>query len=131
MWWCAEQAYPGKYFDKYALLGDDILITDPWVAGIYLNALDSLGVKVSFDKSLVSKSGCVEFAKKFSVKGMKIDLSPVSLKSLLSVHHPYGLMAVLDRYTPKRFSTALRLGGAGYRVLSKVDHFLPSKSGWL
>lgn len=55
----------------------------------------------------------VEFAKPFLVKGMQKDLSPVSVKALLSVHHPYGLMAVVDRYPIKRFSTALRLAGAG------------------
>lgn len=127
VWWCAEQVYPGKYFDRYALLGDDILITDPFVAGIYYETLGRLVVKVSLPKSLVSRSGCVEFAKRFLVKEMRVDLSPVSVKSLLSVHHPYGLMAVMDRFPPKRFSTLLRLGGAGYKVLSKIDHHLPPK----
>ncbi|KAL0294250.1 UNVERIFIED_CONTAM: putative mitochondrial protein [Sesamum calycinum] len=28
VWWCAEQVYPGRLFTGYALLGDDILITD-------------------------------------------------------------------------------------------------------
>ncbi|KAL0297881.1 UNVERIFIED_CONTAM: putative ribonuclease H protein [Sesamum angustifolium] len=28
LWWCAEQVYPGRLFTGYALLGDDILITD-------------------------------------------------------------------------------------------------------
>lgn len=82
---------------------------------------------MSLPKSLVSSTGCVEFAKRFLVKGMRVDLSPISVKSLLSVHHPYGLMAVMDRYPPKRFSTLLRLGRAGYRVFSKVDHYLPPK----
>nr|YP_010833567.1 hypothetical protein QLP06_mgp046 [Jatropha curcas]WFG81193.1 hypothetical protein [Jatropha curcas] len=86
MWWCAEQeqAYLGKYFDRYAVLGDDILITDPWVAGIYKETLARLGVKISLSKSLVSSTGCVEFAKRFFVKGMSVDLSPLSVKSLLS-----------------------------------------------
>nr|YP_010833566.1 hypothetical protein QLP06_mgp047 [Jatropha curcas]WFG81192.1 hypothetical protein [Jatropha curcas] len=36
-------------------------------------------------------------------------------------------MAIADRHPPKRFSTLLRVGGAGYKVLGKIDHHLPSK----
>lgn len=48
-------------------------------------------------------------------------LSPVSIKALLNGYHPYGLMAINARYPIRRFSTLCRIGGAGYRVLSRLD----------
>lgn len=35
IWWCAEQKYPGSYFDKYGILGDDVVIADREVAELY------------------------------------------------------------------------------------------------
>ncbi|KAJ9130803.1 hypothetical protein P3X46_034081 [Hevea brasiliensis] len=58
---------------------------------------------------------------------MRVALSQISLKSLLSYYHPYGLMSLADRHPFARFSTLLRVGGAGYKTLGKVDHFLPPK----
>lgn len=50
VWWAAEQARPGELLDKYAVLGDDIVITDPAVAEVYSSALSRLGVtNVPFD----------------------------------------------------------------------------------
>lgn len=41
VWWAAEQARPGELLDKVAVLGDDIVITDPAVAEVYSSALSS------------------------------------------------------------------------------------------
>lgn len=41
VWWAAEQARPGELLDKYAVLGDDIVITDPAVAEVDSSALSS------------------------------------------------------------------------------------------
>lgn len=49
MWWCAELVYPGRFFDRYALLGDDI--ADKHVAKVYVSLLDEFQVK---DKSVIS-----------------------------------------------------------------------------
>ena len=46
IWWCAEKIYPGKRFDKYAILGDDICIADSKVAEVYLSTLKDLGVTI-------------------------------------------------------------------------------------
>lgn len=35
MWYAAEQVDPGEYFNKYAVLGDDIVIADARIAGVY------------------------------------------------------------------------------------------------
>lgn len=94
VWWAAEQVRPGILFDRYAILGDDVLITDPLVAEQYRLGLQRLGVKISTHKSLISSTGAVEFAKEFLVKDMRVNLSPVSMKALCGFHHPYGLLAI-------------------------------------
>lgn len=94
VWLAAEQVYPGKRFDGYAVLGDDVLITDPHVAPVYANLLDRLGVSISYAKSLVSETGCVEFAKRFLVDRLQVDFSPVSLRCCQNYYYPTGLMAI-------------------------------------
>ncbi|XLT04616.1 hypothetical protein HN51_043365, partial [Arachis hypogaea] len=42
-------------------------------------------------------TGVAEFAKRFRVKGLSKDLSPVSVKNLLNWFHPYGLMGIADK----------------------------------
>lgn len=88
----------------------------------YRQILDDLGVEISVSKSLVSYSGAAEFAKRFLVRGLTVDLSPVSVRSLLSCHHPYGLVAIAHLYPFKRFSTLARVGGIHPRQLSRLDH---------
>ena len=77
---------------------------------------------ISYQKSLISTTGAAEFAKRFRVRGLSVDLSPISIRSLCNFYHPYGLMAIGSKYGHKaRFSTLARVGGAGYKVLSRLD----------
>ncbi|KAI5669096.1 hypothetical protein M9H77_18949 [Catharanthus roseus] len=55
-----------KKFDRYAVLGDDVLIADQHVGPVYKSFIDDIGVKISTPKSIVLNTRCVEFAKKFS-----------------------------------------------------------------
>jgi len=121
VWLAAKKAYPhlNRPFKDYALLGDDILITDKQVALQYRKLLDRLGVTISDAKSIVSDTGAVEFAKKFWVKSMQIDLSPISLRLLLSCRTTLGLCTVSNKY-PIGISVLQRLGGAGFRVRSRL-----------
>lgn len=41
---------------------------------------------------------------------MQVDLSPVSFKALMNVHHPFGLFVYGLRDPFKRFSTLARIG---------------------
>lgn len=66
IWLAAEEVHPGKKFDRYAVLGDDVLIADQHVGPVYKSFIDDIGVKISTPKSIVSNTGCVEFAKRFS-----------------------------------------------------------------
>ncbi|PHU25287.1 hypothetical protein BC332_03619 [Capsicum chinense] len=64
----------------------------------YRILLDKLGVTISEAKSIISETGCVEFAKRFWVKSMQIDLSPVSLRLLLSCRTTIGLCSIRNKY---------------------------------
>lgn len=68
VWYCAEKVYPGLYFDKYAVLGDNIVIADQAVAKVYEESLQNFGLSISYQKSLISESGSAEFAKRFRVE---------------------------------------------------------------
>jgi len=120
IWWAAEQVYPGVRFDRYAILGDDVLICDENVAQVYASVLEEFGVQISLSKSLISKTGCAEFAKRFLVNELRLDLSPISSRCLSNFSHPYGLYAIRMMYPMKRFSTYCRIGGMGYRNLGRL-----------
>lgn len=119
VWYAAEQVHPGVHFTRYAVIGDDVVIADEQVAKVYEAALGELGVSISYTKSLISHSGSAAFAKRFRVRDLSVDFSPISL---LNCHHPYGLMAIYQRYPTRRFTTLCRVGGAGFRTLARLDH---------
>jgi hypothetical protein len=74
----AERAgYPD--FQAYALLGDDIVLTNERVAREYRALLDEIGVSISDTKSHVS-SDTYEFAKRWIHRGTEV--SPAPLGSL-------------------------------------------------
>ncbi|PHU15868.1 hypothetical protein BC332_17073 [Capsicum chinense] len=120
VWLATKKAYPyiNHPFKEYTLLGDDIRITDKQVALQYRKFLDRLGVTISDTKSIVSDTGAIEFAKNFWPKSMKIDLSPISLRLLLSYRTTLGLCTVSNKY-PIGISILQRLGGADFRVHSR------------
>ncbi|PHU24600.1 hypothetical protein BC332_09707 [Capsicum chinense] len=95
VWLAAKKAYPhlNRPFKDYALLGDDILITDKQVALQYRKLLDRLDVTISDAKSIVSDTGAVETT--------------------------LGLCTVSNKY-PIGISILQRLGGAGFRVRSRL-----------
>lgn len=95
------------------------VIADKRVASEYVQMLEAFGVSISYSKSIVSRSGAGEFAKRFRVKSMTKDLSPVSVKFLLNWFHPYGLMGLADKYNLP-FKVACRIGGIGYKGLSTL-----------
>lgn len=122
VWLAADTVYPNKKFTNYAILGDDIVIADENVAATYASFVERLGVTISHQKSLVSDTGCIEFANKFLVDELNKDLSPISLKQLTNYFHPLGTYAISYKYCIKRFSTFCRIGGIGYRGLSSISN---------
>lgn len=125
----ADKVYPGKSFQKYAILGDDLVIADAKVASQYSDLIQKSGGVISYDKSLVSMKGCCEFAKRFIMWNhleKRVDASPVSIP----------LVKLLDRYVNPAVYTELgaglrasfRLRHAGYRVYSHLaDDKLPTR----
>lgn len=85
----ARRAGVTGWFDKYAVLGDDIVIVGESVAKEYHSLItEHLGCKISLHKSIVSQSGLLEFAKRFHSFRLG-DLSPLSPKALnLGVRQP-------------------------------------------
>ena len=120
VWYAAEQCYPGVRFTRYAILGDNIVIADSSVAEVYQSLLDRLGVGISPAKSKISPVGACEFAKRFRIRGLTVDVSPLPLKKLATVRSPLGwsnFMLTLQR--PLRLSTQLRLSGLGFKASSR------------
>ena len=93
VWLAAQHAQPNRDapFTDYAILGDDVIIASDSIASQHTKLLAKLSIQISYSKSRISKSGAVEFANKFWVKEMQVDLSPVSLKSLLCCRSTIGL----------------------------------------
>lgn len=118
-----RRVYPGVRFNKYAILGDDVVIADDRVASAYSALISGLCVNISVGKSLTSPSGCCEFAKRFIIRNMRVDVSPVSIKKILAASSPlgwYNLILTLPR--PLRWSTELRLMGVGFKAASRHIH---------
>jgi len=106
-------------FTEYAVLGDDIIICDGRVANAYLQLMETLGVEIGLAKSLISRKGVLEFAKRFYVQG--VDCSPVPFKEMVA--------ALNDFESSAEFITKYKLGarsiaafiGYGYRVRGRLS----------
>lgn len=117
--YCAGAPSSGKWFDRYALLGDDIVIANKQVAERYLELMSQIGVKISIPKSLVSPIGAAEFAKRFRVG--RVDLSPISFKSVFTLIPPVvgSMVSRVSEFRAVRRSEPYRWLGAGYRILGR------------
>lgn len=82
VWLAAEKAGVRHPFRDYALLGDNIVISNERVAQEYSQLLEKLGVTISINKSTISRNGSIEFAKRFLTKGRYSKSSPVVLLRL-------------------------------------------------
>jgi hypothetical protein len=123
--WAARRAHPRltKWFLDYALLGDDIVIADEAVAREYLYLMEALGVEVGLAKSLVSRTGSLEFAKRTWVKGRSV--TPFSLAEMSVAVSNVGALEELWRKTlpfgsPIRMAAVARFCGFGYKNLAQL-----------
>jgi hypothetical protein len=91
------------------VLGDDIVLANGQVARAYLNLMREIGVGIGLAKSLVSRNGTLEFAKRFIVDGK--DCSAVSLREVLtSVFHLQSKLELGKKYNLS-LPTLLTLSG--------------------
>lgn len=127
MWLAAWRVHPGKRFWDYAILGDDIVIADQGVAEEYQKIMKDAEVTISKEKSLISFTGVMEFAKRFITDLGTQDLSPVSFKvlNLTGGFVPAFIFQVLR----VSLQTSYRLRGGSYRVYT--NRGTPKSRRWL
>jgi len=123
--WRAGVVPVGKWFEEYAVLGDDLVIANKAVAMEYLKLLKELGMEVNLSKSLLSDSGrCLEFAKRTIFvfpDGKWADISPIPLKEVGSAQQ---LLPALVQFGVKYSLTPARLlqaFGFGWRNLAELN----------
>jgi hypothetical protein len=112
------------WFTSYAVLGDDIVIADEAVALAYHTLMvDELRVEIQGAKSLVSKNGTCEFAKRTIFRGN--DATPVSLKGfvagLKNLPAMEGILASLPGLRDDALPRVARALGFGHRVLGRLQ----------
>lgn len=90
-----------KWFDDYALLGDDIVIANKDVAERYHYIMtEILGVKINLDKSIQSNIGVMEFAKR--LVSPTAEYSPVGPKNVtLALKAPAHISTLVLDYMNK------------------------------
>ncbi|KAG6466681.1 hypothetical protein ZIOFF_074456 (mitochondrion) [Zingiber officinale] len=121
VWYAAHLVYPRSRtpFRQYALLGDDIVISDTAVAKKYVDLLYFMGVDISSDKSLLSDNGSLEFAKQFWTDRVQVNLTPVSASAILASTSFTGLCQLAHKYGLSS-NCLLRLAGMGFRARSRL-----------
>lgn len=131
---------PPVWFKDYMILGDDLLILNQKVANRYLQVMESLGVGVNMSKSLISTTGCGEFAKKFITPQGRAE--GVSLKEFTSLGMSISNLLAVQRKLGSSRTRILRVLGygplsSGHSVLnwtrtslrSYLDHLLIAPLG--
>lgn len=118
----ARAGFPAGTFTSYAVLGDDIVIANGRVAQEYLHVLSAVGVNVGLAKSLVSKKGALEFAKRYYIGGS--DCSPVALKEVAAaIANPTFCLAFMEKFD-LMIPTMASILGFGYRVKARLSGYL-------
>jgi len=124
-----------RWFEDYALLGDDIVLADAKVAQVYLTLLQVIGVEVGLAKSLISSNGSFEFAKRTFIRGQE-----ASWISLLAIGTAKADQSVLETVLQQSnlkpgqdtlletVRMAARLLGYGYRRLASLPAVLDTRS---
>jgi hypothetical protein len=110
----------GKFTD-YAVLGDDIVIANGKVAREYLNICAEIGVKVGIHKSLISRKGVLEFAKRYFVNG--VDCSAVPLVEIASATRSVSAVLELGRKYGLTYPQLCSVLGAGYKALGRLTSY--------
>jgi hypothetical protein len=116
---CTRVGIRYKWFELYAILGDDVIIGDSGVAAEYLAVMDSLGVEIGLAKSLVSPNKLVgEFAKKFFIPS---DASMVPVKEIIAAKYSGSELVQLVMKYKLSVQQALSLAGFGYKVKGSLN----------
>jgi hypothetical protein len=109
-------------FRDYAVLGDDIVIANGRVAREYLIICREIGVKVGIHKSLISRNGCLEFAKRFFVSG--VDASPISLLEIGAATRSLVAMLEIGKKYNLSLPNIVAILGYGYKVRGRLTKYI-------
>jgi hypothetical protein len=117
--WVVGKVPYTRWFSEYVVLGDDVVIFDPLVAGCYHHIMtEILGVQIGLAKSIKSYSGFVlEFAKKFWINGKRCFVVPLR-DCIVSNLSTDTLMEFINKHNMS-LNDYLRLRGLGYKSRSK------------
>lgn len=110
-----------SHFEDYLVLGDDLVIAHEAVANEYLKLAKEWDVEINLSKSVISRNGSLEFAKRFVYKYQ--DVSGLSFKEAAVAYWDIrGLLQIMERisaFRNIRVSEVLNFLGHGYRTLSR------------
>jgi len=121
-----------RFFDEYALLGDDIVIANYKVAQEYLALLLEIGVEYGLAKSLISSTGGFEFAKRTFAKGK--DVSGISLLAVGVAKADHAVLEqILTRFgvsgtLMETLRKASKVLGYGHRSIARLPAVLKTRS---
>jgi hypothetical protein len=116
----AYRAGEAKWFDRYAVLGDDIVIADDQVAREYRLLCQEIGLGIGIAKSLVARGKTLEFAKKFFFRGEQVSGLPI--KFWAAAQNSIGVVHALSAWYPSgTLANFVRSLGVGFKGASKVD----------
>jgi len=85
----------------------------------YLSICAELGVEVNLSKSLLSRAGCLEFAKRFYTPYG--DCSPVSMGELLVSKVNFSVMSNWPRKREIRLADLLSIMGYRHKTLASIN----------
>nr|AWY10963.1 RNA-dependent RNA polymerase [Sclerotinia sclerotiorum mitovirus 1 HC025-A] len=102
-------------FNRYILLGDDIVINHDKVARAYIRIMTKLGVDISVAKTHVSKN-TYEFAKRWVRKG--VEISGLPLRGIVS--NINNLPVVVKQLVNYLYSNATHWGGSTTELILNV-----------
>jgi hypothetical protein len=117
--WRSGETPTFRWFNDYAVLGDDSAALNRRVVEEYLKICGELGVKVNLSKSLLSRAGCLEFAKRFLTQ--RGDCSPISVGEILVSKINFSVMSNWPRKRNIRIADLLTLMGYRHKTLSIIQ----------
>jgi hypothetical protein len=105
-------------FDKYAVLGDDLVIASEAVANEYLVVCGELGIELNLSKSFVSSNGFFQFAQRNFLND--VDLSPLSLREEANILTVSDRAAFVRRALDRGYFTLPDSNAPGSNLLHAV-----------
>jgi hypothetical protein len=116
----AYRAGEAKWYDLYAVLGDDVVIAGDRVGLEYRKLCEEIGVEIGIAKSLAARGKTLEFAKKFFFQGEQVSGLPI--KYWAAAQHSLGVAHALSAWYPNgSLANFVRSLGVGFKGASKTD----------